>query len=273
MRSFHRFSTDIPVKIIGSTGDTGGERQLHNVSYGGVACLSDIAFEIGEPVTVRIPNVNPPFEVTGLVAWCESCEKGYELGIQFHEGREAFVARMVAQVCQIEQYKKDVLKNEGRELSGDEAAMEWIEKHAHESHVQERAFIRHPLDVPIELARAEKNNFFSSTLRNFSMEGACFESDVDINLGECVQLQVPCMEGQPERILEGVVIWCLEKEGRYDVGVKFREDNELLNTKTLKQLSRLECFKEEIKRSEGRDLNGEEAVKEFIAYMSSIKDS
>ncbi|MFC1750241.1 PilZ domain-containing protein, partial [Pseudomonadota bacterium] len=254
----------------GSSGKSGADKQLYNVSYGGVACHSDLEFEIGDPVTVRIPNVTPPFEVTGMVVWCEAQNEGYELGIQFNEGREAFVARMVAQVCQIEQYKIDVQEKEGRILSGDEAALEWIEKHAHQQRMQERAFIRHPLDVPIELSRAQKTIAFSSKLHNFSMEGACFESDTAIALGECVQLQVPGVEGQPERTLEGIVVWCCEKAGKYDVGVKFRDDNELINTQMLKQLSRLECFKEEIKRSEGRDLTGEEAVKEFIAYMSGL---
>jgi hypothetical protein len=37
---------------------------------------------------------------------------------------------MVEQVCHIEQYKADVLKKEGRELTGEEAAKEWILKYA-----------------------------------------------------------------------------------------------------------------------------------------------
>ena len=41
-----------------------------------------------------------------------------------------FRARMVEQVCHIEQYKHQVLKKEGRKLSGEEAALEWIQKYA-----------------------------------------------------------------------------------------------------------------------------------------------
>jgi hypothetical protein len=37
---------------------------------------------------------------------------------------------MEAQCHQIERYRLDVLRNEGRELSRDEAALEWIERYA-----------------------------------------------------------------------------------------------------------------------------------------------
>ena len=44
--------------------------------------------------------------------------------------QEDFLARMEAQCHQIERYRLDVLHNEGRELSRDEAALEWIERYA-----------------------------------------------------------------------------------------------------------------------------------------------
>ena len=37
---------------------------------------------------------------------------------------------MVEQVCPIEQYRHEMLKNEGRTLSSEEAALEWIQKYA-----------------------------------------------------------------------------------------------------------------------------------------------
>ena len=44
--------------------------------------------------------------------------------------RDAFRQRMQAQWCQIEQYRQSVLRDEGRLLSRDEAAMEWIDRFA-----------------------------------------------------------------------------------------------------------------------------------------------
>jgi hypothetical protein len=37
---------------------------------------------------------------------------------------------MVEQVCAIEQYRGEVLENEGRELTAQEAAAEWIGRYA-----------------------------------------------------------------------------------------------------------------------------------------------
>ena len=37
---------------------------------------------------------------------------------------------MVEQICHIEQYRREVLKKEGRRLSSEEAASEWIVKYA-----------------------------------------------------------------------------------------------------------------------------------------------
>ncbi len=38
--------------------------------------------------------------------------------------------RMVEQVCHIERYRADVLEREGRALTGEQAAEEWIKRYA-----------------------------------------------------------------------------------------------------------------------------------------------
>jgi hypothetical protein len=44
--------------------------------------------------------------------------------------QEAFQARMGVQCQQIERYRLEVMRNEGRLLSQDEAARQWIERYA-----------------------------------------------------------------------------------------------------------------------------------------------
>jgi hypothetical protein len=70
------------------------------------------------------------FETKARVVWCSACEGGFELGVEFLAAEDAFRARMVEQVCYIEQYKKMVYQTEGRLLTAEEAAMEWIGKYA-----------------------------------------------------------------------------------------------------------------------------------------------
>jgi hypothetical protein len=50
--------------------------------------------------------------------------------VQFLDAADAFRARMVEQVCSIERYRREVRRREGRVLSGQEAAEEWIREHA-----------------------------------------------------------------------------------------------------------------------------------------------
>ena len=47
-----------------------------------------------------------------------------------HYSQERFRKRMEAQCCQIEQYRVDIKRSEGRSLSLNEAALEWIERYA-----------------------------------------------------------------------------------------------------------------------------------------------
>jgi hypothetical protein len=70
------------------------------------------------------------FEADGHIVWCDSTRDGYEIGVQFDDAKAAFGVRMIEQVCHIEQYRREMLETEGRKLSSEEAASEWINGHA-----------------------------------------------------------------------------------------------------------------------------------------------
>jgi hypothetical protein len=85
---------------------------------------------------LSIPLNGDYFETDALVCWCKPIKSAtghiehYVIGVSFGNHSAAFSARMAEQVCHIEAYKKTVEENEGRELSNDQAASEWIAKHA-----------------------------------------------------------------------------------------------------------------------------------------------
>jgi hypothetical protein len=107
-----------------------GSLALTNVSCGGLAFHSDQALPPGRFVRIRIAVVRPPFEGRARVAWCRREGAHFGVGVTFVEDVDRFRLRMVEQLCYIEQYKRQVLAQEGRELSGQEAALEWIARHA-----------------------------------------------------------------------------------------------------------------------------------------------
>jgi hypothetical protein len=109
---------------------------ISNISQGG---LSFHSHEFIAPETwlhLYIPVDENYFEADAQVRWCKklptnnSGDNDYDVGVSFCNTSEAFSARMTEQVCYIEEYKKRIRKTEGRMISSDQAAAEWIEKYA-----------------------------------------------------------------------------------------------------------------------------------------------
>ncbi|MEW8063132.1 MAG: PilZ domain-containing protein, partial [Candidatus Thiodiazotropha endolucinida] len=70
------------------------------------------------------------FHATGIVVWCHKERDNYLVGIKFSEEETAYAVRMVEQLCYIEHYKQSIKQSQGRDLTGEEAALEWIDKYA-----------------------------------------------------------------------------------------------------------------------------------------------
>lgn len=130
MRKFIRHPADIPIEVSPVDQEGGAPPRMVNVGIGGLAFRVRSAFRPADVVRVRIPWVHPPFETTARVAWCRPRDGEYELGLSFIDPDDAFRARMVEQICHIEHYRRQVHETEGRSLTTEEAAREWIERNA-----------------------------------------------------------------------------------------------------------------------------------------------
>lgn len=129
-RKYIRHPAEIPIEFATADLDGKAQGQAHNVSLGGLAFDSQWCPREGELLDIRIPTVEPEFSAPGRVAWCRRRAEGFEVGVQFVDASDAFRARMVEQVCHIENYRNEVREREGRDLNGDAAAQEWIRKYA-----------------------------------------------------------------------------------------------------------------------------------------------
>jgi hypothetical protein len=131
MRQFIRHPSEIPIEIQCASESSYVQRPTQNVSYGGLAFLSDTAIELDAIIGLRMPHLRPAFELPAArVAWCHQEGSSFAVGVQFLDAAEAFQVRMVEQVCHIESYRRDVEQREGRQLTAEEAAEEWISRHA-----------------------------------------------------------------------------------------------------------------------------------------------
>ncbi|MEZ5672751.1 MAG: PilZ domain-containing protein [Thiotrichaceae bacterium] len=128
-RQFFRYPTDIPIEITVPEKQLSKRKQLHNVSLGGISFKASCCWEQGTILNVRIPFVKPPFEATGKVVWCQQQTNCFYVGVEFLQAEDGFRVRMVEQICLIEQYRHQQTA-QGRKLSSEEAALEWINRSA-----------------------------------------------------------------------------------------------------------------------------------------------
>jgi Tfp pilus assembly protein PilZ len=130
MRLYIRHPSDVPIDYqLGGQADAKRD-QLSNYSEGGLCFVSSEKIEPGQEIHFAIPITPPEFHATGIVVWCRHEGDSYQIGVKFTKEETAYAVRMVEQLCYIEHYRESVKETEGRELSGEEAALEWIEKYA-----------------------------------------------------------------------------------------------------------------------------------------------
>jgi hypothetical protein len=130
-REFIRHPAGIPIEYSLVDNLSYNPDFMNNVSLGGLSFQANHYIEPDRWLHIHIPINDEDFEIDGQVRWCQrSYDDHYDVGIKFADQQQAFLARMVEQICHIEQYKREIMDNEGRKLSSDEAAAEWIEKFA-----------------------------------------------------------------------------------------------------------------------------------------------
>lgn len=131
MRKYIRHPSDIPIEFDLTDGAHEQRETLNNVSVGGLSFQSHASLPMGALVNIRVPFVTPVFEARAKVVWCRRSGSVFDIGVVLVDHEDVFRTRMVEQICHIEHYKREVFKTEGRRMSGEEAALEWINKYAH----------------------------------------------------------------------------------------------------------------------------------------------
>lgn len=106
--------------------------QIKDISEGGLCFVCAKNFSTGDKVHITISICHPEFNAEGIVRWCEKNDNDYLIGVVFLESEAAYSLRMVEQICHIESYRQEILKQTGEEMTTEKAAREWIQKYASE---------------------------------------------------------------------------------------------------------------------------------------------
>ncbi|UTW11915.1 hypothetical protein [Marinobacterium rhizophilum] len=95
-----------------------------------LVCKSAAMLATGQQVSINISELAHASAIRGQIEWCHAHHDHYELHIRFANDEHAQRMRMFEQVCHIRRYRQWVQDQQGRSLSEDEAALEWIAKYA-----------------------------------------------------------------------------------------------------------------------------------------------
>ena len=129
MRQYIRHPVDIPIEYELKEGHE-QKVSLQNLSVGGLCFRTKEAIRKRTAITIRILLTRLVEPIEGVVVWCGTQDGHFEVGVRFRDDRTAFQVRMIEQVCLIEQYRNNAFAQEGRVLSAEEAAQEWVERYA-----------------------------------------------------------------------------------------------------------------------------------------------
>jgi hypothetical protein len=129
-RRYIRHPSRVPIRFVLQGVAAARPERLCNVGRGGLCFDSTLPLDPGSALRLTIPLLGEHYEADGIVAWCRAVGLRYEVGVRFLTCLDRFSVRMVEQLCYIEDYRQQVARDEGRELSSDEAAAEWIERFA-----------------------------------------------------------------------------------------------------------------------------------------------
>ncbi|MFN7951232.1 MAG: PilZ domain-containing protein [bacterium] len=129
-REFIRHPASIPIAVTVASERPARLQPIRDLGYGGLAFSTPSPIRPGTTVSIRIRALDPAATIVGQVAWCKATADGFDVGIQFLGGDTAYRARMIEQVCHIQEYQERIRVREGRKLTRSEAACEWIAKHA-----------------------------------------------------------------------------------------------------------------------------------------------
>ncbi len=130
MRQFIRHPADIPIEYHLEGKWSQSREPLNNISTGGLSFRSKHHLEVNSEISILIPCIKPALKVKGIVVRCHKRKSYYDVAIKFLDKDTESRVRNIEQICYIEKYRKDIFETEGRELSGEEAASEWIAKYA-----------------------------------------------------------------------------------------------------------------------------------------------
>ena len=134
---------------------------------------------------------------------------------------------------------------------------------------EKRQFLRHPIQVPIQLQRTDKKEVVRNQTIDLSLGGLCFYWNRTLNEGDLVSLTIP-VEDQLFHIKARVAYSRKDpKKGLFRIGLVFENLRSAFRARLAEELLKIMEYREKISRTLGREISEEEAAKKWIAKYAA----
>ncbi len=131
-----------------------------------------------------------------------------------------------------------------------------------------RKYIRHPSDIPLQYALIDKPCLRAKATNNISLGGLSFSVKEELKTDSWLTITINLHDNNFK--VDAQVCWCrAQNDASYDVGVDFSDNLDAFSIRMIEQLCYIECYKKKVLDNEGRELDSDEAAKEWIEKFAT----
>jgi hypothetical protein len=131
------------------------------------------------------------------------------------------------------------------------------------THDPEREYIRHTVNVPLEVKVVPGAPAMHNRGVNISYGGLAFSVTECLEIDDVIELRIPTVD--PPFEAKARVAWCRPDGDGFLVGVEFLDSDDAFQSRMVQQVCSIENYRQEVAEKEGRALNSQEAAAEWIS--------
>lgn len=135
--------------------------------------------------------------------------------------------------------------------------------HSHLPSHQDRAFLRHPSEMPIHIHSRGASSSGLRHLNNVSVGGLSCRSREPIEIGTEVSVEIPI--GSLPFQARGEVVWCHPQQASFELGIQFIDKEDAFAARMVEQLCYIERYRRQVREREGREIDSATAALEWIS--------
>lgn len=132
-----------------------------------------------------------------------------------------------------------------------------------------RQFIRHPIEIPLEIIKLPDHLTLDNYSKNISTGGIAFKTNQYFVPDDLLQIKIDTLNPIFESYAK--VSWCLSTNDPlvFDVGVEFLNEDSTFQARMIQQVCQITLYKNLIRNAKGINLTDEEAAKEWVQKFAA----